>query len=126
MNTETSLTIILRIARSIAELAKIRRYSERLSRIIVLLFNTLMTKHNILRLLGKKLGKVSFFSATHKITYIAGYLLSTHGKYYARCDHISTLSQCLDITVLEGRYRCWELISALTFNLSKMRITHLT
>ena len=34
--------------------------------------------HNFLRLLEKKnLEKLPFFFATHKITYIAGYLLST-------------------------------------------------
>ena len=62
-------------------MAKIRRYSARLSRIIVLLFNTLMTKHNFLRLLKKKLEKLPFFSATHKITYIAGYTLSRRKGY---------------------------------------------
>ena len=41
--------------------AKIRRYSARLSRIIVLLFKTLMTQHNFLRLLGKKAGKTTIF-----------------------------------------------------------------
>ena len=36
-----------------------------------------MTKHNFLRCLEKKQEKLPFFSATHKIAYIAGYLLST-------------------------------------------------
>ena len=45
------------------------------------LFNTLMTKHNFLRLLEKRLEKLPYFSVTHKITYIAGYLLSTHNEY---------------------------------------------
>ena len=63
---------------------------------MVLLFNILMIKHNFLRLLEKKLEKVSFFSATHKITYIAGYLLSTQDEYCARYDHIWTLSQCVE------------------------------
>ena len=43
-----------------AELAK------RLSRIIVLLFNTLMTKHNFLRLLEKNAGKTTIFRRNTK------------------------------------------------------------
>ena len=41
-----------------------------------------MTKHNFSTFIGKKkLEKLLFFSATHKITYIAGYLLSTRKDY---------------------------------------------
>ena len=91
-----------------------------------------MTKQIFLRLLERELEKVPFFSATHKITYIAGYTLSyrldfqpfcecgcpprnyngagnagsqngwkssltlsTHDEYWARYDHIWTLSQCV-------------------------------
>ena len=42
------LAIILRNCADTAELAKIRRHSARLSRIIVLLLNTLMTKHRFI------------------------------------------------------------------------------
>ena len=54
-----------------------------------------MTKQNFLCLLERKLEKLPFFSATHKITYIAGYTLSTQDEYWARYDHIWTLSQCV-------------------------------
>jgi len=56
--------------------AKIRRYSARLSRIIVLLFNKLITKLTILSGQEKKtyLFAVQLVTA-YKITYIAGYLL---------------------------------------------------
>ena len=75
-----------------------KAYSTRLSRIMVLLFNKLlMTKHDFLRVLGrKKLEKLPFFSATPKITYIALYLFSMHNEYCACYDHIWTLSQCVE------------------------------
>ena len=44
----------------------------------------------------KKLEKLPFFSTSHKMTYIARYLLSTHGEYCALSDHILTLSQCVE------------------------------
>ena len=51
---------------------------------MVLLFNTLMT--NFLRLLKKKAGKTTIFLRDTQITYIAGYLSSTHDEYWARYD----------------------------------------
>ena len=56
-----------------------------------------MAKHSFARLLEKKkAGKLLFFFATDKITYIAGHLLSKHDEYWARYDHIWTLSQCVE------------------------------
>ena len=46
---------------AVGRVGKIRGYSARLSRIIALLFNALMTKRNFLRLLGKKSWKTTIF-----------------------------------------------------------------
>ena len=55
---------------------RISRYPARLSRIIVLLFNILMTKQNVLRLLeNKKWRSYHFSPRKHKITYFAGYTI---------------------------------------------------
>ena len=87
-----NLTIILRnradlspdtlLTRPLAELAKIRRYSTRLSRIIVLLFNTLMTKQNFSTFIRKEAGKTTIFLRdTQNYVYRRIYPLSMHDKY---------------------------------------------
>ena len=61
-------------------MAKIRRYNGFSIQHIDDKFSTFIEKKK------KKLEKLPFFSATHKITYIAGYLSSTHDEYWARYD----------------------------------------
>ena len=61
---------------------------------IVLLFNTLITKHSFLA--EKKLETIfilPFFSPTHEISYIAGYLLTTDDEYSMHHD-LGSLSMC--------------------------------
>ena len=67
-------------ARPMADLAEIGRIFLKLKRIFVLLFNTLITKHILPRLLQKS-WKSRVFSAIHKIACIAGYLSSRYDEY---------------------------------------------
>ena len=61
----------------------------RMSRIIiVLLFNTLITKHNFIAEKLETIFIFPFFSSTHEITFIAGYLLTTVDEYSVHHDHI--------------------------------------
>ena len=60
---------------------------------MVLLFNTLLTKHSFI---AEKLATIfilPFFSPTHEITYIAGYLLTTDDEYSVHHDHIWVVLQ---------------------------------
>ena len=66
------------------------RHSARLSRIIVLFFNKLITKLTILS--GQEKNS-SMLVAAYKITYIAGYLLPTDDRYWENHDHIWTVLQ---------------------------------
>ena len=80
------LTIVLRNRAEFrliltAELAKIRGYSGRLSRIIFLLFNTLITKHSFIAEKLERIFILPFFSPIHEITDIAGYLLCMDDDY---------------------------------------------
>ena len=69
-----------------AELAKIRGYSAGLSRIIILLFNTLVTLST--SFISKKVGD-DLFSPAHEITRnIAGYQLTTDDEFSVHHDHI--------------------------------------
>ena len=67
-------------------MVKIRGYSARLSRITVLLFNKLITKYSFEEL--EMIFILPFFSPTHKITYVAGYLLATDDEYSVHHFHI--------------------------------------
>ena len=79
-----------------AKLVKIRGYSVRLSGMIVLIFNTLITKHSFIAGKLETIFILPFFSTTHKILYIAGHLLSTDDKYSVHHDHIwAVLTMCL-------------------------------
>ena len=78
---------------TLAELAKIRRYFARLSRIIVLLFNTLMTKHNVLLLLQKKAGKATIFLRDTKNNVYRGLLNSQPRIMQFSCSDWFTQSQ---------------------------------
>ena len=79
-----------------AELAEIRGYSARLSRItIVLLFNTLITKHSFIPEKLEMSFIFSFFCPTHDINmHIAGYLLTTDNKYSVHHDNIWAVLKC--------------------------------
>ena len=81
-----------------SELGKIRGYFTRLSRIIiiVLLLNKLMIKHSFIVEKLKTIFILSFFSLTHKVMYIIGYLLTTDKKYTVHHDHIWTVLQCVE------------------------------
>ena len=79
-----------------AEMAKIRGYSVRSSRIIVLLFNTLITKHSFTEEKQETISILSFFSPTHKITYIAGYLLTADDENSVHHNHILAPLQCVE------------------------------
>ena len=76
-------------------MAKIRGYSARLSKIIVLLFNTLITKHTFIAEKLEAIFVLPFFSPTREITYIAGYLLTTDDEYSLDHDHIWAMLQCV-------------------------------
>ena len=65
-----------------AEVAKIR------GKIIVLLFNTLITKHSFIVEKLETISIFSFFSPTLEITYIAGYLLTMDDEYSVHHDQI--------------------------------------
>ena len=69
-------------------MAEIRGYCARLSRIIVLLFNTWITKRIFIAEELETIFILPFFSPTHKIPYIAGYLLTTDDEYSVYHDHI--------------------------------------
>ena len=78
--------------------AKIRGHSARLSRIIiiVLLFNTLITKHSFLAEL-EMIFILPFFSPTHKIMYFTGYmyLLTMDDVYAVHHDHyLGSVTMC--------------------------------
>ena len=74
-------------SRGISSDAKIRRYSARLSRIIVLLFNKLITKQ-LVTFLNLSVDIFSLFLPTCEVTYIAGYLLPTDDRYREHHEHI--------------------------------------
>ena len=69
--------------------AKIRRYSARLSRIIVLLFNKFIRNHSV-KVFESFLRYFLqfFFASTYKTTYIVEYTLRTDDKYREEHDHI--------------------------------------
>ena len=79
-----------------AALAKIRRYSARLSKIILLLFNTLITKHSFIAEKLETIFILPFFSPTHEMTYITGYLLTTDEEYSVHLDHIWAVLQYVE------------------------------
>ena len=67
--------------------AKLKRYSARLSRtrllsrIIISLFNTFITKHSFITEKLETIFILSFFSPTREITYSAEYLLTSDDEY---------------------------------------------
>ena len=70
--------------------------SARLSRIIVLLFNKLITNHSLIAEKLETIFILPSFYLTHKMTYIAGYLLTTDGEYSVHHDHIWAVLQCVE------------------------------
>ena len=69
------------------ELAKIRGYSARLNKIIVLLFNASITKHSFIAEKLETTSILPFSPPTHEITYIAGYLVTMDDEYRVQHNH---------------------------------------